>query len=282
MAITLQAILMNGDMDDYSKKKQGQRKTDLPFSKILPQAPEVEKAVLGALMIDRDAYVVICETLKPMSFYEPRHQKIYEAIERLSINEKPIDVLTVTEQLAKDGTLEEVGGGAYVAELSSKVATSANIVFHANIIAEKYLSRQLINYTNTIGAQAFDETLDVKDIIMEAERILFEIAQTNMKKDYTSIKTLVDMSAKTMMKNSENKGDVSGISTGYYSLDHLTSGWQNSDLVIIAGRPAMGSVFLPRDVWRATVKQTYLQCLRDRRTEDPEWTIGQGRMGQIR
>ena len=190
-------------MDDYSKKKQGQRKTDLPFSKILPQAPEVEKAVLGALMIDRDAYVVVCETLKPMSFYEPRHQKIYEAIERLSINEKPIDVLTVTEQLAKNGTLEEVGGGAYVAELSSKVATSANIVFHANIIAEKYLSRQLINYTNTIGAQAFDETLDVKDVIMEAERILFEIAQTNMKKDYTSIKTLVDMSAKTMMKNSE-------------------------------------------------------------------------------
>ena len=173
-------------MNEYSKKKQGQRKTDLSYGQIQPQAPEVEKAVLGALMIDKDAYVVVCETLKPQSFYEVRHQKIYEAIERLSINEKPIDVLTVTEQLAKDWTLEEVGGGAYVAELSSKVATSANIVFHANIIAEKYLSRQLINYTNTIGAKAFDETLDVKDVIMEAERILFEIAQTNMKKDYTS------------------------------------------------------------------------------------------------
>ena len=173
-------------MNEYSKKKQGQRKNDLPFAQIQPQAPEVEKAVLGALMIDKDAYVVVCETLKPQSFYEVRHQKIYEAIERLSINEKPIDVLTVTEQLAKDWTLEEVGGGAYVAELSSKVATSANIVFHANIIAEKYLSRQLINYTYTIGGKAFDETLDVKDVIMEAERILFEIAQTNMKKDYTS------------------------------------------------------------------------------------------------
>jgi replicative DNA helicase len=120
------------------------------------------------------------------------------------------------------------------------VATSANIVYHANIIAEKYLFRQMINYANTIGTKAYDETNDVKDVIMEAERILFEIAQTNMKKDYTDIKTLVGMSAKTMMKNSENKGDVSGISTGYYSLDHLTSGWQNSDLVIIAGRPAMG------------------------------------------
>ena len=228
-------------MNDYKKKKQqGLQEVMSPYAQIQPQAPEVEKAVLGALMIDKDAYVVVCEILKPKSFYEPRHQKIYEAIERLSINEKPIDVLTVTEQLAKDGTLEEVGGAAYIAELSSKVATSANIVYHANIIAEKYLSRQMINYANTIGTKAYDDTNDVKDVIMEAERILFEIAQTNMKKDYTDIKTLVGMSTKTMMKNSENKGDVSGISTGYYSLDHLTSGWQNSDLVIIAGRPAMG------------------------------------------
>ena len=228
-------------MNDYQKRKEKVKQTmDMAYGHVLPQAPEAEKAVLGALMIDREAYVVVCEVLKPLSFYEPRHQKIYEAIERLSINEKPIDVLTITEQLAKDGTLEEVGGPVYVAELSSKVATSANIVYHANIIAEKYLSRQLINYTNTIGNKAFDETLDVKDVIMEAERILFEIAQTNMKKDYASIKTLVGESTKIMMKNSENKGDVSGISTGYYSLDHLTSGWQNSDLVIIAGRPAMG------------------------------------------
>ena len=226
--------------ENKKKKQQGQQEAMSPYAQIQPQAPEVEKAVLGALMIDKDAYVVVCEILKPKSFYEPRHQKIYEAIERLSINEKPIDVLTVTEQLAKDGTLEEVGGAAYVAELSSKVATSANIVYHANIIAEKYLSRQMINYANIIGTKAFDGTCDIKDVIMEAERILFEIAQTNMKKDYTDIKTLVGMSTKTMMKNSENKGDVSGISTGYYRLDHLTSGWQNSDLVIIAGRPAMG------------------------------------------
>lgn len=226
--------------DNSRMKQREQQRTDLPYAQIQPQAPEVEKAVLGALMIDKEAYVAVCETLKPKSFYEPRHQKIYEAIVHLSINEKPIDVLTVTEQLAKDGTLEEVGGAAYVAELSYKVATSANIVYHANIIAEKYLSRQMISYANTIGAKAYDGTNDVKDVIMEAERILFEIAQTNMKKDYTSIKTLVGMSTKTMMKNSENKGEVSGISTGYYRLDHLTSGWQNSDLVIIAGRPAMG------------------------------------------
>lgn len=197
--------------DNSRKKQQGQRRVDLSYAQIQPQAPEVEKAVLGALMIDKEAYVAVCEILKPMSFYESRHQKIYEAIERLSINEKPIDVLTVTEQLTKDGTFEEVGGAAYVAELSSRVATSANIVYHANIIAEKYLSRQLINYTSIIGTKAFDETLDVKDVIMEAERILFEIAQTNMKKDYMSIDPLIEESARIMMKNSENKGDVTGI-----------------------------------------------------------------------
>ena len=226
--------------DNTNRKQKGQRKVDLSYAHIQPQAPEVEKAVLGALMIDKDAYVAVCEILKSKSFYEPRHQKIYEAIERLSVNEKPIDVLTVTEQLAKDGVLEEIGGPAYVAELSSIVATSANIVFHASIIAEKYLSRQLVNYSSIIGTKALDETLDVKDVIMEAENILFEIAQTNMKKDYTSIKILVGKSTKTMMKNAENKGDVSGISTGYTRLDYLTSGWQNSDLVVIAGRPAMG------------------------------------------
>ena len=226
--------------DNTNRKQKGQRKVDLSYAHIQPQAPEVEKAVLGALMIDKDAYVAVCEILKSKSFYEPRHQKIYEAIERLSVNENPIDVLTVTEQLAKDGVLEEIGGPAYVAELSSIVATSANIVFHASIIAEKYLSRQLVNYSSIIGTKALDETLDVKDVIMEAENILFEIAQTNMKKDYTSIKILVGKSTKTMMKNAENKGDVSGISTGYTRLDYLTSGWQNSDLVVIAGRPAMG------------------------------------------
>ena len=210
-------------MNDNSRKKQQcLQKGDLSYAEIQPQAPEVEKAVLGALMIDKEAYVVICEILKPQSFYESRHQKIFEAIEKLNINEKPIDVLTVTEQLTKDGTLEDIGGAAYVAELSAKVATSANIVYHANIIAEKYLSRQIINYANLIGTKAFDETIDIKDVIMEAEQILFGIAQTNMKKDYTSIKTLVDISSKTMMKNSKNNGDVSGISTGYYRLDQMS------------------------------------------------------------
>lgn len=213
---------------------------DFTYGHLQPQAPDVERAVLGALMIDRDAYIEICETLKAESFYEPRHQKIYGAIQQLSMEEKPVDVLTVTEQLAKQAALEDVGGPGYIAELSSRVATSANVVYHANIVAEKYLSRQLISYSSLIGTRAFDETCDVNDVIQEAERILFDIAQKNMKKDYTSVDPLIEEATRIMQASAGNNSGVTGISTGYYRLDDITSGWQNSDLVIIAGRPAMG------------------------------------------
>ena len=223
-----------------NRSNQGQLPLDFSYGHVQPQAPEVEKAVLGALMIDRDAYVEICELLRPESFYDPRHQKIYDAIRQLSVNEMPVDVLTVTEQLGKNGLIQEVGGPAYIAELSSRVATSANIEHHANIIAEKYMSRQLIAYTNTIGKKAFDETCAPKDVIAEAESILFEIAQTNTKKDYVHISPLIKEAEQMMTTASKNNGDVTGISTGYKELDDYTSGWQNSDLIIIAGRPAMG------------------------------------------
>ena len=225
-----------------NKRKDRQRNTPLDFSlgHLQPQAPEVEKAVLGALMIDKEAYLLICETLSPESFYEPRHQKIFDAVRQLSMKEEPVDVLTVTEQLAKMGDLEQIGGPGYIAELGSRVATSANIEYHANIIAQKYMSRQLISYTSTIGTKAFDETYDVNDVIQEAESILFDIAQTNMKKDYVHINPLIKEAERILMAASSNNGDVTGISTGYYKLDDITSGWQKSDLIIIAGRPAMG------------------------------------------
>lgn len=167
----------NMSNNNRRKDKQKDMPIDPSMGHLQPQAPEVEKAVLGALMIDKDAYMEVCEILKAKSFYEPRHQYIFTAIEQLNMEEKPVDILTVTEELAKEGTLEEVGGPGYIAELSSRVATSANIVYHANIVAEKYLSRQLITYTSIIGTKAYDETLDVKDVIQEAERLLFEIAQ---------------------------------------------------------------------------------------------------------
>ena len=233
---------MPGQRNQYrqGQGRNGQPSLDFSYAQVQPQALEVEKAVLGALMIDKDAYLVISELLRPESFYEPRHQKVFDAVRQLSMNERPIDVLTVTEQLSKNGVLEEIGGPGYIAELSSRVATSANIEYHANIVAEKYISRQLITYTSTIGKKAFDETCDPKDVIAEAESMLFDIAQTNVKKDYVHVSPLIKEASQIMMAASKNNGDVTGISTGYKRLDELTSGWQNSDLVIIAGRPAMG------------------------------------------
>ena len=213
---------------------------DNTYGHLQPQALEVEKAVLGALMIDKDAYAVVCETLRPESFYEPRNQMVYQAIMELSMAERPVDILTVTEQLAKNGQLEEVGGPGYVMELSSRVASSANIEYHANIIAQKSLARQLISFASMIETKAFDETIDVEDLMQEAEGSLFELSQRNMKKDYTAIDPVIAQAVKTIQNAAKNTDGLTGVSTGYYKLDDITSGWQASDLVIIAGRPAMG------------------------------------------
>ena len=213
---------------------------DNTYGHLPPQALEVERAVLGALMIDKDAYAVVCETLRPESFYEPRNQMVYAAIRDLSMDEKPVDVLTVTDQLSKSGKLEEVGGPGYIVELSSRVASSANIEYHANIIAQKSLGRQLISFASNIETKAFDETIDVEDLMQEAEGSLFELSQHNMKKDYTAIDPVIAQAVKTIQNAAKNTDGLTGVSTGYYKLDDLTSGWQASDLVIIAGRPAMG------------------------------------------
>jgi len=229
------------EQDNNNRRRpRRQQPVDNSYGHLQPQALEVEKAVLGALMIDKDAYAIVCETLRPDSFYEPRNQMVYEAIRDLAIEEKPVDVLTVTERLAKNGTLEEIGGPGYVAELSSRVASSANIEYHANIIAQKSLARQLISYTGMIQTKAFDETVDIDDLMQEAEGSLFELSQRNMKKDYTQINPVISQAIKTIQAAAANTDGLTGVPTGYHKLDDITSGWQASDLVIIAGRPAMG------------------------------------------
>ena len=223
-----------------NNSRRDQSPMEFTYGHVMPQALEMEKAVLGALMIDKDAYLEVCDLLRPESFYEPRNQMVYEAIQRLTIEGSPVDVLTVTDKLGKMGKLEEVGGPGYVAELSSRVASSANIEYHANVVAEKYLSRQMIHYVGVIGKKTFDETYEIKDVIQEAESILFELTQKNMKKDYSVLAPILDNAIKIVEKAHSNIGGLTGISTGFYKLDDITCGLQNSDLVIIAGRPAMG------------------------------------------
>ena len=210
------------------------------YGHLQPQAPEIEEAVLGALMIERDAYSIVSEILRPESFYEHRHQLLYKAITSLAMRQQPIDILTVAEQLRSTGDLEEVGGPFYITQLSGKVASSAHIEYHARIIAQKFLARELITFTSNIQTMAFDETQDVDELMQQAEGKLFEISQKNMKKEYTQINPVIQEAYEMLQKAAARTDGLSGLESGFYALDKMTSGWQNSDLVIIAARPAMG------------------------------------------
>ena len=223
-----------------NRRKNTSTPIDLSYGHLQPQALDVERLVLGALMIDKDAFTVVSELLHPESFYEPRNQKVYRAIQTLNMEEHPVDISTVIEELKREGTLEEVGGAMYVLELSHHVASSAHIEYHAQILAHKFLARQLISYASRIETSAFDETVDVEELMQHAEGELFELSQRNMKQDFTQIDPVIRQAVDILQKAPANTSGLTGIPTGYNKLDDKTSGWQPSDLVIIAGRPAMG------------------------------------------
>lgn len=232
-------------MAESNNRNQGRRKQkETPviadLGKVQPQARELEEAILGALMLEKDAYSIVSDILKPESFYDSIHQTIYRAIVNLAVRQAPIDMLTVVEQLRKEGELEAVGGPVYIAQLTEKVASAAHIEFHARIIAQKYLARELISFSSTVTNKAFDETTDVDDLMQEAESKLFEISQRNVKKDVTQINPVIKEALNLLEIAANRPEGLSGLQTGYTSLDKITSGWQNSDLVIIAARPAMG------------------------------------------
>lgn len=208
--------------------------------RIAPRDNELEEAVLGALMLEKDAYSIVCDILKPDSFYEPANSKVYEAIQTLGASQRPIDMLTVTEQMRLNGTLDEVGGPAFVAGLTGRVASAAHVEYHARIVAQKYLARELINFSASISAKAYDESNDVDDLLQEAEGRLFEISQRNVKKDVTQIDPIIQQAMGQIEAAANRTSGLSGIESGFHQLDKLTSGWQKSDLIIIAARPAMG------------------------------------------
>lgn len=205
-----------------------------------PRDKDLEEAVLGALMLEKDAYTTVCDILKPESFYEPANQKIYEAIQQLGAQQRPIDMLTVTEQLRLNDALDEVGGPVFISELTSKVASGAHVEYHARIVAQKYLARELISFASQIESKAFDESNDVDDLLQEAEGKLFEISQRNVKKDVTQIDPVISQAIQQIESAANRTSGLSGLESGYHDLDKLTSGWQRSDLIIIAARPAMG------------------------------------------
>ncbi len=208
--------------------------------RIPPQAIEMEEAVLGAIMLEKDAMVSVIDILQTESFYKDTHRIIFECIRSLSINLQPIDLLTVTEELKKQGKLDLVGGPYYLTQLTGRVASAAHVEYHARIVAQKYIQRELIRVSSDIQERAFDSTQDVDDLLDFAESELFGVAFGNIKKETQKIDILIEKALTRMEELSSKEAGLSGIPSGFVKLDRITSGWQPSDLVIIAARPSMG------------------------------------------
>jgi len=213
---------------------------NLSYGKMQPQALPLEEAVLGSIMLDKDGLPSVIEILRHESFYKPAHQKIYEVMVALFAKSQPIDLLTVHEALKKADYLDEIGGVNYLMELTNKVASAANIEYHARIIAQKYIQRELIRVSTMIISDAFEDNKDVLELLDEAERNLYDITDANLNTGYESLSTLAVKAQKQIEATSQKGSDMTGVTTGFRELDKLTNGWQPSDLVIIAARPGMG------------------------------------------
>jgi len=224
----------------FSKKSVNKGKViALEKGKLPPQAIDLEEAVLGAMMIDKKGVDDVIDVLSTDTFYKKEHQYIYDAIYSLFKDSQPIDLLTVSDRLIKDGNLQVAGGDLYLINLTQKVSSSAHIEFHARIVLQKFIQRKLITISNEIITEAYDETTDVFDLLDAAEAKLFEVSQGSLKKSTEAAAGLVAQALKKIQDISNTEG-MSGIPSGFTKLDALTSGWQASDLVILAARPGMG------------------------------------------
>jgi len=211
----------------------------LEKGKLQPQVLDLEEAVLGAMMIDKKGVDDVIDILQADAFYKDAHKYIFEAIVQLFTDTQPIDLLTVSAQLRKNGKLDLVGGDFYLIQLTQKIASSAHIEFHSRIILQKFIQRSLIRISTEIIEASYDETTDVFDLLDQAESKLYEVTQGNIKRSSETAQSLVLQAKKRIEEIAKQEG-LSGVETGFTNLDKLTSGWQPSDLIIIAARPAMG------------------------------------------
>jgi replicative DNA helicase len=222
---------------------KGKRNNDLSnfvFGKVQPQALALEEAVLGALMLDKDALTTVIDILRPESFYIAAHQTIYKCIMKLFEKMQPVDLLTVTEEVKKLGELEKIGGAYYLVELTNRVASAANIEYHARIIAQKHIQRELIRISTGVIQEAYEDTTDVFDLLDKAEQGLFQITEQNLSRGSETMSSLVTKAVKKLEEMAGKEEGLTGVPTGFTALDRLTSGWQPSDLIIVAARPGMG------------------------------------------
>ena len=230
---------------------------NLERGKLPPQAVDLEEAVIGAMLIDKKGVDEVIDILQPEAFYKEANQHVFTAIHTLFETSEPIDLLTVSACLRKMGLLEKAGGDFYLVQLSKKGSTSAPIEFHARIILQKFIQRSLIKISNEIIEDAFKDSIDVFDLLDVAESKLYDVTQGNIKKSSETAQNLV-IQAKKRIEEIAKRDGLSGVATGFEKLDALTSGWQPSDLIIIAARPGMGKTALTLSMARniAVTKQT--------------------------
>jgi replicative DNA helicase len=233
------------DLTNLNKDRKQRRKAQVDLSsmvygKVPPQAKDLEEAVLGAIMIERSAFDTIVEILKPECFYVEAHQRIFKAMQSLANKSQPIDILTVAEELRSKEELEMVGGPYYVTRLTNAVVSSANIEAHSRIILQKFIQRELIRISGEIIGDAYEDSTDVFDLLDDAESKLFEITNNHLRKNFETIDSVLVKTIQRIEDLRHKNEDVTGVPSGFAALDRVTYGWQNTDLIILAARPAVG------------------------------------------
>ena len=212
----------------------------LEMGKKPPQALDIEEAVLGALMLEPDAVTEVVDTIGPDCFYKEANRKIFTAITSLATRHAPVDIFTVSEELKNIGELESVGGLTYLSQLSMKIGAAAHIDYHAKILLQKYIQRELISISYGVQKEAFDDSLPVDDLLDNTQQKLFSLSDRNMRKDARAIQYVINDAIEDLQQNQLRQDGLSGVPSGYTAIDRITLGWQPSDLIIVAARPSMG------------------------------------------
>lgn len=236
------------EQNDQTARETTTRRAKKPSStinysdhgRVPPQAPDLEEAVLGAMMLEQNALTNVIDLLSVGVFYKEAHQKIFGAIHSLFSKSEPVDILTVTQELKKRGELELVGGAYYISMLTNRIASGANVEFHARIVIQKFIQRELIRISSEIIKESYEDSTDVFDTLDRAEKELFAVSETNLRRNYLDMHALVKEAIDQIEKAKNQEGNISGIPSGFTALDRVTAGWQRSDLIVLAARPGMG------------------------------------------
>lgn len=219
-------------------------KTDNPAGRIPPQNLDAEKSLLGAVLIDEEVLADISEHVKPGDFYDRIHGIIFGAMMRLYEKHRPVDLLTLTDELKKKNKLDEIGGSAFLSELTNYVPTSAHAEAYAELVGQKAIRRRLIKASSEIAELGFDEETTTQELLQKAEAEIFSVSDQSLKQDLVSLESILTDSFDRLEELSHNKGQLRGVRTGYRDLDNMTAGLQRSDLIVLAARPAMGKTTL--------------------------------------